>query len=464
MIATFTQREILEATGGGALGELPERFEAVSTDTRTIAKNSLFVALKGESFDAHDFLEKAHAAGASAAVVRRGTRSATLPLIEVDDTLVALGSIARLHRRRFDIPLGAITGSNGKTTTKEMIGAILAIRGPALKTEGNLNNEVGVPLTLLRLDPSHTAAIIEMGMNHPGELSRLSAIAEPRCAEITLVAPAHLEGLGTIENVATAKGEIYRGLAKDGLAIANGDDALVRAQANASGRKVMYFGACDDADVRLAEVVSHDANGLALRIGWQAKKYLTHLKFVGVHNAINACGAFAMGIALGCSPEQCVAGLEAARPWAHRLSLHDCPGGFTVLDDCYNANPSSMRAALHTLKALAGLRRCVAVLGDMLEMGTDELSFHADVGRLALADGVQVLVAIGPRAKATYDAARGTLVDRAFHLAATDSVEPALQFLKSRLMPGDVVLVKGSRGMRLERIVEALTGQKGGAH
>jgi UDP-N-acetylmuramoyl-tripeptide--D-alanyl-D-alanine ligase len=467
MSAAFTHREILEATSGTAVGKLPARFEAVSTDTRTIAKGSLFVALKGEAFDAHDLLDRAQEAGAAAAVVRKGGGGKApqgFPLVEVDDTLVALGRIARAHRRRFAIPLGAITGSNGKTTTKEMIGAILSARGPSLKTEGNLNNEVGVPLTLLRLEKSHTGAIIEMGMNHPGELARLAAIAEPQVAAVTLVAPAHLEGMGTIEAVARAKGEIYSGLPKDGLAIANGDDARVRAQAEASGRKVLYFGRCDDADVRLSEIVSHDASGIALRIAWQGKKHLARLKLVGEHNAVNACGAFAMGVSLGCSPEQCVAGLEAARPWAHRLSLVDCAGGVTVLDDCYNANPSSMGAALDTLASLAGARRRVAVLGDMLELGETEVALHGQMGARALADGVQVLVAFGPRAQAIYVAVRAALGERALHVGSTDSIDPAMAFLKAQLKSGDVVLVKGSRGTRLERVVEALTGQRGGGH
>lgn len=465
MTASFTSAELGELLGAAVSGALPAKVEGVSTDTRSIAKGNLFVALKGETFDANDFLDKALAAGAAAAVVRKGAKiPAGLPCLEVDDTLAALGRIARHHRRRFSIPLGAITGSNGKTTTKEMIGAILATRGPALKTEGNLNNEVGVPLTLLRLDPSHTGAIIEMGMNHPGELARLSAFTEPQVAEITIAAPAHLEFLGTVENVAKAKGEIYGGLPKDGLAIANGDDALVRAQAEKSGRKVLYFGKCDDAQVRLAEIVSHDAHGLAVRIAWAGKKHLAHLKFVGEHNAVNACGAFAMGVSLGCTAEQCVAGLEASRPWAHRLSLHEAPGGFTVIDDCYNANPSSMGAALDTLASLAGPRRRVAVLGDMLELGADEAALHRQMGERAVANGVQVLVSFGPRSKAGWEAARGALNDRALHVPATDQVEPAVEFLKAQLKAGDVVLVKGSRGMKLERIVEALTGVKGGGH
>jgi UDP-N-acetylmuramoyl-tripeptide--D-alanyl-D-alanine ligase len=462
MNASFEANELLQATGGTVRGTLPERVSSVSTDSRAIESGALFVALQGERFDGHDFLEKAASAGAAAAVVRRGACARAperVALIEVDDTLVALGQLARLHRRRFSIPVGAITGSNGKTTVKEMIGTILSVRGPTLKTEGNLNNEVGVPLTLLKLDASHSSAIIEMGMNHPGELTRLSAIGEPCCAEVTCIAPAHLAGLGDIEAVARAKGEIYAGLPAEGLALANADDPRVLAQARASGRRVVTFGKAEGSDVRLREVVSHDASGLKIRVGWQGKSYSCTLRFVGEHNAVNACGAFAMGLALGCSPSECVEGLLYAKPWAHRLALVEVPGEVTVLDDCYNANPASMAAALATQAALAKGRRRVAVLGDMLELGNGEEALHREVGKLAVDSGVEVLVGLGPRSKAMIDAA-SSLGEDAFCAPDPEGLEGALDFLIPRLRPSDLVLIKASRGMRLERMVEALAGRK----
>ncbi|MGI5861189.1 MAG: UDP-N-acetylmuramoyl-tripeptide--D-alanyl-D-alanine ligase [Myxococcales bacterium] len=464
MSAAFTLAEVLEATGASARGALPAGFGSVTTDSRKVAAGALFVALQGEKLDGHGFVEAAAQAGAAGALVRRGAALKAPPgfgLVEVDDTLAALGRLGRAHRRRFSVPVGAITGSNGKTTTKEMIGAILETRGPALKTEGNLNNEIGVPLTLFRLAPEHTAAIVEMGMNHPGEIARLSSYAEPVCAEITSVAAAHLEGLKTIEAVARAKGEIYSGLPADGLAIANADDPLALAQAKACGRRLMTFGKAEGAEVRLVAVDAHDTAGLKIRIGWQGREHRCQVRFVGEHNAINACGAFAMGLALGCSPEQCVAGLEAARPWAHRLSVVEAPCGVTVLDDCYNANPGSMAAALSTLRALGAGRRLVAVLGDMLELGEAEAASHEQVGRLAQEAGVSVLVAFGPRSKGIYQAFRQSGV-ASLHEPDVASVDGALEFLRSRLGPGDVVLVKGSRGMRLERVVEGLTGVAGG--
>ncbi len=463
MSAAFTLREVLEATGGTPRGPLAERFTAVSTDTRSLTPGALFVALQGDTFDGHAFLGQALASGAAAALVRRGAPSPVgLGVIEVDAPLHALGAVARLHRRRFQLPLGALTGSNGKTTTKEMVGAILAVRGKALMTLGNLNNEIGVPLTLLRLEPSHQSAIIEMGMNHAGELARLSAIAEPSCAQIVSVGPAHLEALGTVAQVARAKGEIYGGLPPDGLAIASADDPLACAQARASGRRVLLFGRARDAEVRLASIASHDARGLDLTIAFLGREHRCHLGFLGEHNAMNACAAFAMGVSLGASPEECQAGLEAARPWAHRLSLVEGPGGITVLDDCYNANPASTAAALETLKRIAGLRRCVAVLGDMLELGDAEERSHREIGAQAT-EVAQVVVAVGPRSKALFEAAKAKGLD-AYHAADPSTIDGALGFLKPRLSEGDVVLVKGSRGMRLERVVEALTGVTGGVH
>ncbi len=463
MSAAFTPGEVLAATGGAARGPLAERFCGVSTDTRSVAPGALFVALKGETFDAHDLLEKARAAGAAGAVVRRGAPTpAGLGVVEVDDTLAALGAIARFHRRRFAIPLGAITGSNGKTTTKEMIGAILAAGGPSLKTEGNLNNEVGVPLTLLRLSAEHRSAVVEMGMNHEGELARLSAIAEPDCAEIVSVGPAHLAALKDVETVARAKGEVFRGVKKGGLAIALADDPLLRAEARASGRRVLLFGRAAEAEVQLARVQILGSQGLEVAIRYQGREHCCRLSFLGEHNALNACAAFAMGVSLGASVQQCLAGLAAARPWAHRLALLETPSGFSVIDDCYNANPASMAAALEALASLAGERRRIAVLGDMLELGDAEERAHRALGEKA-AQVASLVVAFGPRARTLFEAAKAQGAEAA-HFQDPSAAAGAIELLKGRLRPGDVVLVKGSRGMKMERIVEALTGISGGAH
>jgi UDP-N-acetylmuramoyl-tripeptide--D-alanyl-D-alanine ligase len=294
----FTASELAAATGGSWTGGHPGGIAGISTDTRAIAAGSAFVALRGERFDGHDYLADAARAGASCAVVARDRALAApagLPLLTVEDTLLALGAIARLHRLRFAIPVVGVTGSNGKTTTREMVASILSTRGPVLKTEGNLNNEVGVPLTLLGLAPEHTAAVVEMGMSHPGEIGRLTAIAEPRVGVVTNAFAAHLEGLGTVDGVAAAKGELYRGLPADGVVIANADDPRMLHRARKSGRRVLTFsgGGDRDADVVVLDVLSQDPDGMRFLLGIGTKEVEVRLPLVGEHNAVNAAAAAA---------------------------------------------------------------------------------------------------------------------------------------------------------------------------
>jgi len=455
----FTAGELAAATGGRWIGAPPPALEGVSTDTRTLGPGSLFVALRGERFDGHDYLGEAAAKGAAAAVVAeaRAGEASPLPRLAVADTLAALGAIARLHRRRFPIPVVAVTGSNGKTTTREMIAEILATRGKVLRTEGNLNNEVGVPLTLLGLDPSHTSAVIEMGMSHPGEIARLAAIALPQIGVVTLAAPAHLEGLGTVDAVADAKAELYQGLPEGGIAVANADDARMLRRAQASGRRMLTFSASKGrrGDVVVLEVVSQGDDGLRFVLGVGNREVGVHIPaLVGAHNAANAAAAAAAAIALGCTDREIARGLAAVRPVGRRLRLTGLPSGVRLLDDCYNANPASMSAALGTLAGLAagpGLRP-VAVLGDMLELGPLEAEAHRALGAEAARAGVKVLATFGPRTALTAEAARAAGL-AAFH---TEDPDALVRWARETVAPGDVLLVKGSRGMRLERLVEAL--------
>jgi UDP-N-acetylmuramoyl-tripeptide--D-alanyl-D-alanine ligase len=429
------------------------------------------VALKGDRFDGHAFLAEAAAKGAAGAVVRRGTPAVSgLPLFEVDDTLRALGALAGFHRRRFSIPVGAVAGSNGKTTTKEMVGAILRTRGPALVTEGNLNNEVGVPLTLLRLRPEHGAAVLELGMSAPGELARLTAMASPNVAVVTLVAAEHLEFLKGLDGVAEAEGEVYRGLLPGSVAVVNADDARCVAQAEraASGVKKISFGRSPLADIRLLrttalglegqEILLEEKEGEGgggtgrLRLGGklQLRRITVRLGFVGEHNAMNATAAAALARALGFSLEEISAGLSSTRPYAHRSRVLAGVGGITILDDCYNASPTSMEAALATLKSLSGGGRAIAVLGDMLELGAAEEGAHRELGRRARESGVAAAAFFGPRSSTTFK-------EFSSSSAHFTEIEPLLAWLKARLTPGDVLLVKGSRGMKLERVVDALS-------
>jgi len=450
--ASFTDAEILHATGATRSGPGPAAaFPAVCTDSRALVPGCLFVALKGERFDAHEFLPAALAGGAAAVVVEQGrTVPAGATAYAVADTLAALGALARHHRRRFQLPLGAVGGSNGKTTTKEMVAAILGTRGPAMKTEGNLNNEVGLPLTLFRLAPEHVAGVVELGMNRAGEMTRLTQAAEPDAAVITVVQPEHLEGLGSLEGVAAAEGELFRALPAHATAVVNLDDPHVVAQAVGLQNR-LTFGRAAGADVQLVKVESHGREGLTAHVRARGAGHAVRLHFLGEHNAQNATAAFALGLALGYRPEECRAGLEAARPYARRLNVVDAPGGVTVIDDCYNANPASMAAALDVLDELAPGGRAFAVLGDMLELGQTERADHVALGKLA-GKKADVLAFFGPRS-ADGCAADVTGVRRHF-----TEVEPLVRWVRALLNPGDVVLVKGSRGMRLERVVAALTG------
>jgi UDP-N-acetylmuramoyl-tripeptide--D-alanyl-D-alanine ligase len=337
-----------------------------------------------------------------------------------------------------------------------MIAAILATRGAVLKTEGTLNNEVGVPLTLFRLDATHAAAVVEMGMNHPGEIARLTAIAEPQVGVVTLAAPAHLEGLGSVDAVADAKAELYQGLPEGGIAIASADDARMLRRAQASGRRMITFSAAKGrrGDVVVLEIVSQGEDGLRFVLGVGNREVAIHAAaLVGAHNAANAAAAAAAAIALGCTDREIARGLAAVRPVGRRLRLERLPSGVRLLDDCYNANPASMSAALGTLVALAAPEgRAIAVLGDMLELGAFEAEAHRALGAEAARAGVAALATFGPRARGIAESAReGGLAP--FH---TEDVDALVRWAKATVAPGDLVLVKGSRGMKLERLVEAL--------
>ncbi len=455
-------RDVLGWTGGHAVGELPARFSGVATDSREPMPGALFVALRGGRFDGHAFLAAAAASGATAALVARGAPlpedARGLPRIEVDDTLAALGALGRGHRRRSSAPVAAVTGSLGKTSVKELFAAALRPLGEVLRTDRNLNNEIGVPLTLLRLSPAHRAAVIEMGMNHAGEITRLAAIAEPRIGLVTNVHGVHLESLGTIEHVAEAKGELFRALPEDGIAVANADDARVMEQARRTGRRLLTFGS-GPADVRLAGILAHDLHGVAFRVEAEGRTLEARVGLLGEHNAFNGCAALAGALAAGVPIEAAAAALAGARPAPHRLVTVELPSGAVLLDDCYNASPQSVLAALRTLRGVGAGHRLCAVLGDMLELGPDEVSLHRSVGTAA--GGLAWLYAFGPRSRALAEGAREAGVSDVGH---GTELEAGLDWVRSRLRPGDLILLKGSRGMRLERFGEALGAPSAGGH
>lgn len=447
-------------------------FSAVCTDSRAVAAGNLFVALKGDNFDGHAYVAAAKSAGAAGAVVSRawaaaadraGLTSGGFVLWMVDDTLLALGDVARGHLRRLPVQRGALTGSNGKTTTKEFTAAILRRHfgdEKVLVTHGNLNNQVGLPLTALRAQPSHVVALFELGMNHAGEIAALCHVAEPEVGLITNVGPAHIGNFaGRIEGVADAKGELFRHLAPGGRMVVNLDDERVLGQARAvRGREMATFGRSAAADVRLVrEAQAGDEMQVTLSV--RGTEVQAAVPALGSHNALNACAAAALALELGAAIDDVAAGLATARLVSGRLTRRKATSGALVLDDSYNANPASVRAAIEVARREADLgpRRLVLVLGDMLELGDLEAALHAEVGKAVAAAKPDLVVAAGARSKATVDGAvaSGLEAARVRHAAALEELLPGLV---ADVRADDVVLVKGSRGARMERAVAALCG------
>jgi len=429
----------------GTLRGSDAEFSGVSTDTRTLARGNLFVALVGPHFDGHGFVSEAAGKGAIGALVSRDLE-ADIAVVQVADTRLGLGQLAAHWRRQFPIPVIAVTGSNGKTTVKNMIAAILNVAGPTLATQGNLNNDIGVPLTLLRLRQGDRHAVIEMGMNHPGEIDYLTKLARPTIALINNAAAAHLAGLGSVEAVARAKGEIYAGLAADGIAVINADDAYADLWRElAAPHRVITFGLDRPADV--SAEFQLDAGGSTIHLKTPHGGISMRLSLLGRHNVMNALAASSASLAAGVSLADIQAGLEKLRSVTGRLEVKRGLNGARVLDDTYNANPGSLAAGVEVLKAASGER--VLVLGDMGELGDAARDIHRRVGLLAKSLGIEQLYAVG---ELTQDAVE------AFGKGAQHftSHEALIENLRACLHAGMTVLVKGSRLMKMERVVAGI--------
>ena len=444
--------QVVDAVGGQISSEQDVVLSGVSINTRDKCDQRLFVALKGENFDAHDFIAQAKEAGAAAVMVDRPVET-TLPSILVKDTQAALTALAAWWRVQFTIPLIGVTGSVGKTSVKEMLGCIFAELGDGVVTQGNLNNEVGVPLTLMRLDSSAQYAVIEMGMNHAGEISRITRMAQPTIAIINNAAAAHLEGLGSIEAVANAKAEIFEGLSEDGVAVINNDDAFANQwKAQLSKHNVVTFALDSAADVTATFTAKKDQ--LLLDVNAQGETFKVNLSTVGEHNARNAVAAIAVAVAANVPIEKIQLGLESYRPIGGRLNLNDL-GGALIIDDTYNANPLSMLAAI---KVLADYEQTTLIVGDMAELGSAVEQEHRVLGRVAAEHGIQRLLACGEYAHHVVDAFKavnGGDTKQANAYAFKEQAE-LIDFALKNINNG-TVLVKGSRSAKMELVVSALT-------
>ena len=428
----------------------------VSADSRLTRRGDLFFALVSER-DGHAFVNDAARAGAAAAVVSRRI-DVDLPMIEVPDTLKALGDLARAYRLTHDIPIVAVTGSVGKTTTKEMIGAVLERKYSTLKSEKNYNNDIGVPLTLLRLTPDHQAAVLEMAMRGSGEIYRLVNIARPTIAVITNVGLSHIGRLGSLEAVADAKAEILEGLPSNGLAVLNGDDERFELVRSRRVGRTVVFGTGEFCDIRATDVRIHpDGHPTATVLTPKGRTDLD-LVVVGEHNVWNALAAIAVGIELGVPLDEARSALAVLKPPTMRSNLISSPLGFTVINDAYNAGPASMASAVRTLAAMEASRR-IAVLGDMLELGDYADRAHLDIGRIVGERGIDQLVTVGEMSRRIAEGAVDAGLAAA-NILSYDSGSEVASDLKPRLRAGDLVLVKGSRGMKMETVVEDLLGER----
>jgi len=461
----LTIEEVLKATGGKLLqGKGNTLFQGISTDSRTVAEGELFIALKGARFDGHYYAAEALKKKAGGVLVEEdkvgdirwnGYRSRAV--ITVKDTLSALGDIARDWRRKYGTPMVALTGSNGKTTTKEMIAACLETNFPILKTKGNLNNLIGVPLTLLTLTEKERVVVLEMGMNVPGEIRRLTEISEPDVGLITNIQMVHLEGMGSLERLKEEKGELFRGMRRDGTILVNQDDPRVVDLASRYPGQKITFGIEHPADIMAKEIRLHGAGGTSFTLILEGEAMEIPLRLLGRHFIPNALSAIAAACLFGVEVSQAKEALENFQPLPMRMEAVPLEGGGTLINDSYNANPSSVELALETLVEAKGKGRAIAVLGDMLELGNFTEEAHQRIGQKVSELSIDFLLAMGEKAPVVIESA----IRHGFPMEKARIVEnhsEAISLLRQTIQNGDWILVKGSRGMAMEKIVEGLAG------
>ncbi len=453
----LTLRQLLEAVNGTLLGDfadLEAQAVQVSTDSRNTPPDCLFIPLEGERFDGHSFINAALEAGAAGCLTAR-ERESYLPgrfYIKVRSTQRALWDLARYYKKLFPIPFIAITGSVGKTTTKDMTAAVLGARFCVHKTEGNFNNDIGVPLTLLKLEKQHEVCVVEMGMDHAGEIDYLGRLVEPDMAIITNIGDAHIENLGSREAIFQAKCEIFPHLKKDGLAVLNGDDPLLASLRGALPQPAVFVGSGEGLDYTARDLSSDGAGHLSCRIRTPKSQFEANIPALGQHMIYPTLMAAAVGEALGMAPDEIVRGIGAFLPTKMRMNILRCKGDIVILNDAYNANPQSMRAAAAVLGDAQG-RRKVAVVGDMKELGPGSEQFHRAVGGYFAQAGADRLIAVGDLARFIAEGAKAAGLSQSDYFSTLDAAKNALS---RELRAGATILVKASRSMAFEKIVDYL--------
>lgn len=452
-------QEVVQAVQGKLLqGDPDSAITGISTDTRSLKPGDLFFALQGEHADGHVYVPRAVESGAGGVIV---TDESSVPagfdtaVIKVDDPLWAFGDLAQYYRGKFDVRVIGITGSVGKTTTKEILSSILSLKWNVLKNPVNYNNEIGVPLTLFQLNPSHEICVIEMAMRGLGEIRRLAIIAQPSVGVITNIGLSHIERLGSQGAIADAKAELLSELPADGIAILNIEDGYFPVMSERFEGRVISFGSCYDADMAASDITSLDDGRYSFKLTCRDGSMDIELPVLGNHNVYNALAAAAAAYGLGVDLPTIRDGIQAVTAPAMRMELVKSESGYAVLNDAYNSSPASVVAALRTLKELSGYKRKIAVLGDMLELGDYAPKAHGDLGGAVKSSGVDVLVTVGVLSQAIANGAKAAGFPEDAIRSYADSVEAGKK-LKAEITLGDVVLVKGSRGLKMEEIVRAL--------
>lgn len=447
--------EIVNATKGIVVrGDNATEFSGVSTDSRKINKGDLFIPIKGDNFDGHDFIHNAIEAGAAGYITHKDiTTSEPIAAIKVKDTLEAMQNIALYYRNKFNVKMVAVTGSVGKTSTKDMIASVLGQKYNVLSTAGNFNNQIGLPLTLFNIDKTHEVVVTEMGMNSLGEIETLSKIACPDIAIITNIGIAHIEKLGSRQNILKAKMEIVQGLKPDGVLILNGDDALLSGLKNFVKVKVKYYGTEQDADVHAGNIRIESEEVLRFDVLTKSGEHTFSLPAPGRHNVYNALSAIAVGLELDVEPEDIKNGLKCYTQANMRMNIYSTDNGIKIIDDTYNANPQSMEAAINVLSEMKNYSRKIAVLGDMLELGNWSNNAHRGIGRLLTLKGIDYIITLGENARNIANGAVEAGISED-NVVMFDDAEDINTFLGNFIKNGDIILVKGSRAMKMERIVE----------
>ncbi len=459
--------EIVRATGGTLTRGNPDGiFEGLSTDSRDVIKGNLFVPLTGERFDGHDFIPNAVQKGAAGLLVQRGADEipenafGDASVILVEDTLRALGDIANLWRNKFTIPVVAVTGSSGKTTTKEMIATVAGLSGTVLKSRGNYNNLIGLPLSLLELNVEHEMAVVEMGTNKRGEIARLAVIADPGIGVITNIGPAHLEGFGSLDVVMEEKGDLFLNMKDSGVAVINRDDPFSRVLADRWWGRNISFGIDENAFVQAERIFMRGERGMSFTLNMGGVGKGIDMTVVGRHNIYNALACAAACWAMDIEYDLICEGLSAFKQIEGHMDIHRLKGGGTVIDDTYNANPASVMEALKTLGDLKGKNESIVILGDMLELGKEAERLHEEVGRAITDTGVNTLFL---RGKFSESVAKGA-AERGFredHIYFAETPDRIMGVLHSLVREGDWILVKGSRNMKMEEFLHAILEEFG---